>query len=305
MAGLILSGNTLYGTASAGGTSGGGTVFRVNTDGTAFTNLYTFTGGGDGGNPYAGLVLSGNTLYGTASAGGTSGWGTVFSVNTDGTGFTTLHGFTGGSGGGNPHGGLVLSGNTLYGTASNFGITGNGTVFRVNTDGTGFTNLYTFTGGSDGANPLAGLILSGDTLYGTAYEGGGPPLAGTVFSVNTNGTGFTVLHSFTSFNDGGRPCAGLVLSSNTLYGTTQGGGSSGSGVVFSLSLLPQLAVIPSGTNLILTWPAYATGFTLQFTTNLASPATWTAVSPGPVFVNGLNTVTNPATGAQQFYRLSQ
>ena len=68
--------------------------------------------------------------------------------------------------------GLILSGNTLYGTASNGGSSGNGTVFAVNTDGTGFTTLHSFTDGNDGANPGAGLILSGNTLYGTASEGG-------------------------------------------------------------------------------------------------------------------------------------
>ena len=86
-----------------GGTNGNGTVFAVNTDGTGFTNLYSFTAlspvyynNSDGANPDAGLILSGNTLYGTAHSGGTNGTGTVFAVNTNGTGFTNLHGFTGG-----------------------------------------------------------------------------------------------------------------------------------------------------------------------------------------------------------------
>ena len=70
---------------------------------------------------------------------------------------------------------MILSGNTLYGTATDGGSSGNGTVFAVNTDGTGFTNLHSFTAldlyytNSDGANPYAGLILSGNTLYGTAH----------------------------------------------------------------------------------------------------------------------------------------
>jgi autotransporter-associated beta strand protein/uncharacterized repeat protein (TIGR03803 family) len=99
--------------------------------------------------------------------------------------FTTLHGFNGGSDGAYPRAGLILSGNTLYGTTSdlNDGGSGNGTVFKVSTDGTGFTNVYSFTGGSDGANPVAGLILSGNTLYGTAVRGGSSGL-GTVFSLS-------------------------------------------------------------------------------------------------------------------------
>ncbi len=316
LAGLILSGNALYGTATLGGgsSSRAGMVFSVNTDGTGFTTLHSFSGGSDGANPQAGLVLSGNTLYGTAAYGGlyrVSG-GTVFSVNTDGTGFKTLHTFTGTNDGAEPYAGLVLSGNTLYGTAAYGGSSNKGTVFSVSTDGTGFTTLYSFTGGSDQASPHAGLLLSGNTLYGatdnaffTAFFYGESSGTGTVFRVNTDGTGFKTLYRFTGGSDGGDPFAGLILSGNTLYGTAQSGGSSGNGTVFSLSLPPQLTIIPSRTNLILTWPAYATGFTLQFTTNLASPATWTTVSPGPVVVSGLNTVTNPITGAQQFYRLSQ
>jgi uncharacterized repeat protein (TIGR03803 family) len=238
-AGLVLSGNTLYGTAAVGGLAGDGTVFALNTDGTGFTNLYSFTNGSDGANPWAGLILSGNTLYGTARAGGGSGEGTVFAVSTDGTGFTNLHSFSG-SDGDAPLAALLLSGDTLYGTASGGGSSGNGTVFAVNTNGTGFTNLHSFTANpaprhtnSDGAEPYAGLILSGNTLYGTAIVGG---LAanGTVFALNTDGTGFTNLYSFTLGSDGLDPLAGLILSGSTLYGTANGGGSGGWGTVFAV-----------------------------------------------------------------------
>src|SRR2546426_220800 len=199
---LILSGNTLYGTTR------GGTVFAINTDGTGFTTLYRFTAGASGGIVTNDLTLSGNTLYGTASSGGSagSGRGTVFSVNTDGTGFTILHSFTEApldtnSDGALPYAGLVLSGNTLYGTARNGGSSDQGTVFAVNTDGTDFTTLHSFTAtsgsnpfgngtNSDGAQPFAALIFSGNTLYGTA-TGGGSSGSGTVFGVNTDGKGFT------------------------------------------------------------------------------------------------------------------
>src|SRR5262245_21346633 len=95
--------------------------------------------------------------------------------------FMTLYSFTGGSGGSRPQAGLILSSNTLYGTASNFGSSGSGTVFKGNTDGTGFATLYNFTGESDGANPYGGLVLSGKTLYGTATFGGSSG-KGTVFA---------------------------------------------------------------------------------------------------------------------------
>ena len=113
-------------------------------------------------------------MYGTTDGCGLAA-GTVFAINTDGSGFTTLYNFTSLSGtnssgaytnsdGAYPGAGLILSGNTLYGTAEYGGSSGVGTVFSVNTDGTGFTTLYSFTNGSDGARPFAGLILSGDTL---------------------------------------------------------------------------------------------------------------------------------------------
>src|SRR5439155_340189 len=122
---LVLSGNTLYGTAWYGGSSNHGTIFAVNTDGTGFTILHTFTEGRDGSIPFAGLIIAGNTLYGTAFKGGSSDNGTVFAVNTDGADFTTLHSFTArlpsnsfgtNSDGAYPGGELILSGNTLYGT---------------------------------------------------------------------------------------------------------------------------------------------------------------------------------------------
>jgi len=317
-AGLILSGNTLYGTTRTGGGANNGTVFAINTDGTGYTNLYFFSAtsgpnstNSDGAYSVAGLILSDGNLYGTTQLGGSSGYGTVFKVGTDGTGFTTLYNFTNGSDGANPLAGLILSGNTLFGTASQGGISNYGTVFAINTDGTGFTTLHSFVGApSDGQGPHAGLILSGNTLFGTTRSGGSDVArAGTVFAINTNGTDYAILHNFTGSKDGALPDTGLILSGNTLYGTTtQSTGANGT--VFSLSLAPQLTIIHSAANVVLTWPTNVagfdyTGFTLQSTTNLVSPAVWITNSPAPVVVNGQNTVTNPISSSQMFYRLSQ
>jgi uncharacterized repeat protein (TIGR03803 family) len=136
-----------------------------------FTTLHSFTGS-DGGGLVSGLVLSGNTLYGSAPIGGGSSAfaeGTVFAVNTDGTGFTNLHNFTAQFGDGNinsdglqPWAGLILSGNTLYGTALEGGSGGNGTVFAVNADGTGFTNLHSFTSDYPSAIIVTELIRMPD-----------------------------------------------------------------------------------------------------------------------------------------------
>src|SRR5215471_2205346 len=132
-----------------------------------FRTLHSFTAiphydspNGDGAFPYAGLILSSNTLYGTAYRGGSSGNGTVFAINTDGTGFTNLHNFTPlhnftaatpygtNSDGAYPFfAALILLGNTLFGTAQGGGSSGNGTVFALNTDGSGFVTLHSFTAG--------------------------------------------------------------------------------------------------------------------------------------------------------------
>ena len=163
-AGLVLDwrGN-LYGTTLSGGASGWGTVFKVTPEGHE-TVLYSFTGGADGGVPYADLVLDrqGN-LYGTTSVGGDKGCGsffgcgTVFKVTPEGH-ETVLHSFTAANGdGAEPYAGLVFDwrGN-LYGTTLSGGGTGCGsgcgTVFKVTPEGHE-TVLYTFTGGTDGGMP--------------------------------------------------------------------------------------------------------------------------------------------------------
>jgi uncharacterized repeat protein (TIGR03803 family) len=226
--------NTLYGTTTSGGTNGAGVVFKIQPDGSGYTVLWNFSGGSDGGNPYAGLVLSGNTLYGTAYYGGSSGLGTVFAINTDGSGFTNLYSFTGGLDCGNPYAGLILAGSTLYGTTTgeSSSIAYYGSVFKISTNGSGFTVLKTFKGG-DGANPYGGLVLSGNGLYGTTASG--TPGYGTVFKVSIIGTGFTTLYSFSGGSDGGSPYGRLLLSGSTLYGTTYSGGNYSEGTVFEIS----------------------------------------------------------------------
>jgi uncharacterized repeat protein (TIGR03803 family) len=324
-AGLLLLEKTLYGTAHSAA-AGFGSVFAINTDGSGFTNLYNFTNGTDGALPIGGLISSGNTLYGTTEDGGSNGTGTIFAINTDGSGFTNLYNFSAipvpayqsNFDGANPESSLIICGNILFGTACKGGAGGNGTVFSVHTDGTGFTNLHSFAPpptsflvdtNTDGEFPYATLLLKGNVLYGAAVNGGSTG-KGTLFALNTDGTGFTILHAFKGGSDGYEPYGGLVISDNILYGTTAQGGSNGYGSVFSLTLpAPQLTITTSGSNVILTWPTNVagfdyTGYTLQATTNLISPS-WSAVSPTPVVVNGLETVTNVISGTQMFYRLYQ
>ncbi|HEX4295698.1 MAG TPA: choice-of-anchor tandem repeat GloVer-containing protein [Rhizomicrobium sp.] len=253
-AGLIADGaGNLYGTNSQGG--GGftyGTVFELTPDGTV-TTLLPFTGSGNGGKyPEAGLIAdkAGN-LYGTTASGGGSpfcagfGCGTVFKI-APATGVSILYSFTDGEDGATPQAGLIAdkAGN-LYGTTLQGGGSscpsgaGCGVVFRLAPDGTE-TVLYAFTGGSDGSNPVAGLVADKDgNLYGTASQGGdtadcGIHGCGTVFKLAPDGA-FTVLHAFTGGIDGSTPVAGLTMDrKGRLYGTTPAGGAYNHGVVFRI-----------------------------------------------------------------------
>jgi uncharacterized repeat protein (TIGR03803 family) len=248
------------------------------------------------------LILSGSTLYGTGG-GGAFGDGSVFAVNTNGSGFTNLVSFDNYNGYA-PVSSLILSGNTLYGTTEQGGTYGDGEVFAVNTNSTGFTNLYSFgkTAG-DGDSPEASLILSGNTLYGTTY-GGGTKNFGNVFAINTNSLGFTNLYRFTDGADGADIATGLILSGNTVYGTANRGGTNNYGTIFSLTFTPSLSIHVTGGKLVITWPDTATGYTLMSATNLGSSVTWSTVTNTPVIVNGSYTVTNAIAGGQKFYSLS-
>lgn len=221
---ILATDGNLYGTTTSGGVGGWGTVFRATTNGT-LTTIYTFTGGHDGANPYAGVIQAADgALYGTTCYGGDAGWGTIYRVTTNGV-FTLLYVFPSINGAANPVAGLVqASDGALYGTTESpdAQTPGFGTIYRITTNGN-FTVLYTFSDGTDGANPLAGLIQASDgNLYGTARYGGLAG-AGTIFQITTNGT-FTSLYSFINEADGAFPHRGLVQASDgNLYGTTRSG----------------------------------------------------------------------------------
>jgi uncharacterized repeat protein (TIGR03803 family) len=296
LAGLVLSGNVLYGTTYRGGGADNGIVFKVNTDGSGFTVLHSFSALGlfatnaDGANPQGNLAFDGDNLFGTARNGGyvtnissVSGNGTVFVVGTNGTSFSVLdympssfphpmaglllesnrfygtiygnsHGtvfavnpngtdFTTSTAvvGSHPQASLVFGSNTLYGTVWGSGGSDYGSVFAISTNGTGYSNLVTFSyqSATNGGQPAADLVMSGETLYGTcsSFGGVGGSGGGTVFKINTDGTGFTILKNFVNNAndiDGSAPAAGLVLSGSTLYGTTKWGGSGSEGTVFRI-----------------------------------------------------------------------
>ncbi len=231
-AGVILdpTGN-IYGTTYSGGASNLGAVYKI-TPGGSETVLMSF-GGAYGIEPMAGLVrdAQGN-LYGTAADSGDLGAGVVFKLDTAGN-VTVLHSFAGGADGASPAAGVTLdaSGN-LYGTTSLGGPANAGVVYKLAPDGTE-TVVYSFTGGADGWEPLAGVIRdTAGNLYGTTYLGGSG--SGVVYKISPAGDE-SVLHTFTGGTDGCGPYGGLVSdTAGNLYGTAGGCGQLGGGVVFKL-----------------------------------------------------------------------
>ncbi len=235
----------LYGTTSGGGSSDGGTVYRLTPGGSGYTEniLYSFPGGK--GQPRSGLIEDKHgALYGTSLYGGSHGQGSVFRLTPHGSEYeeTDLYSFTGYTDGSQPFGTLIADKNwALYGTAWVGGARGVGNVFKLTPKGSGYneTVLYSFQGGSDGANPTAGLIEDkSGALYGTTENGGD---YGTVFKLTPAGSTYSesLLHIFGGATlDGAYPICALIAQTGILYGTTLGGGSGessgfpGGGTVF-------------------------------------------------------------------------
>jgi len=192
-------------------------------------NMHSFSST-DGYYPLGSLTLSGNVLYGMVQAGGIHG-GSIFSINTNGTGYKNIH-FFNDTLGKNPQGSLLLSGTVLYGMTEQGGAHDSGIIFSMNTNGTGFKDLFDF-GGTKGAFPKGSLVISGGVLYGMTPSGGANGI-GCIFSINTNGTGFNLVLTFNGTN-GADPYGSLLLSGSTLYGTTWSGGANDYGCVFSIS----------------------------------------------------------------------
>lgn len=251
----IGSDGSLYGVAEGGGSNNAGTVFRLDTNG-VFTPLYSFkTNGFDGTHPYAALVQGANgNFYGTTESGGTNGDGTIFEITPAGA-LTILHPFTAsGTDGSEPFAPLILAtdGN-FYGTTGHGGTHGYGTIFRMTPQGV-WTNLHSFTYGSDGALPWDAVVQGTDgNFYGTTYEGGTYGY-GTVFMITPAGV-LTPLYSFSNGNDGGYPYGALVQGPNgNFYGTSHGSstflspGTNSIGTIFEISSGGSLTTLYRFTN---------------------------------------------------------
>jgi len=233
---LTYANGLLYGTVNKGGANNSGYVYSLNRDGTGFTILNNFTGGFYN-YPCGSLLYDNGVLYGMTSQAG--GSGTIYKLNIDGTGYSILHSFTNNNpaDGNNPQGSLIISGNVLYGMTRRGGAVypeqfGEGTIFKMNTDGSNFGLLHSFALGDD--YPYGSLLLDGDLLYGMSSTHGSGSNAGKIFKINKNGTGYSILHTF-NYTNGLKPNGTLVLGGNTLYGMTALGGATGRGNVFKIN----------------------------------------------------------------------
>lgn len=220
--------DNLYGATYAGGSANNGVVFKVRPDGKEEI-LHSFSGGTDGGLPVAGVIGEGEgNLYGTTFAGGGPGrgYGVVFKVSFTRE-ETVLYTFQGMDDGGGPESILLMDGSgNLYGTTVAGGAHGYGSLFALTPGGSEMA-LYSFTGGSDGSQPIDGLTMDrSGKLFGTTFYAGNAGCyedqgCGVVFELAPDGTE-TVLYSFEGGADGGNPMSGRLVSDDqgNLYGTT-------------------------------------------------------------------------------------
>jgi uncharacterized repeat protein (TIGR03803 family) len=195
----------LLGTTALGGTSNQGTIFTLDLEGNGYQIISSFGGAlGDGAQPYAGPVQGSDAaLYGTTMHGGFTNQGTAFRLFQDGSGYQVIRRFTG-SDGANPLAPLIFGTNgMLYGTTFNGGAYANGTVFEVDPATSAYRVIKSYqASGQDGAQPVAALVQASDgALYGaTGFGGLGSQGTGTgqgtAFTLNLDGSGYTVIWNF-------------------------------------------------------------------------------------------------------------
>ena len=237
---LILSGDLLYGMTYDGGASGKGVIFSIDTNGSAYTVLHSFNGT-DGANPWGDLALGGNMLYGMTKYGGAgANFGTVFKMEITGANFNRMFSFDWVHNGGYPYGSPTLINGFLYGMTSQGGNNGDGTIFKMNTSGIGFSKLFDFNAATTGRGPWGNLVYDGTSLFGMV-DGNGSPNLGTIFSVGTDGNNYESIYNFTDPLNGssprGTPVVVPIPGGTIFYGMMMQGGGTNDGVLFKYNTL--------------------------------------------------------------------
>ncbi|MGH9443674.1 MAG: choice-of-anchor tandem repeat GloVer-containing protein [Thermoanaerobaculia bacterium] len=238
-AGLSLFEGKLWGTTSAGGRGGKGTIFSLNPAGDGYAVVFSFdSASGLGTQPAVSLAFAAGRCLGVTSQGSEHGDGAIFSVLPDGSQATLLHAFdrTSTANGYFPDGPLTLSNGLLYGVTDGGGVYGPGIAYAIRPDGSDFRIVHNFGSDqhADGSEPAGALLAAGGRIFGITAFGGANDL-GVAYSLEDGGA-FTILHSFGSeAADGAVPHAGFVLANGALFGTTPGGGENANGTAFAIN----------------------------------------------------------------------
>ena len=198
---LISDGTFLYGMTRYGGANNYGVIFKIKPDGTGYVKLLDFAGASNGQEPWGSLISDGTFLYGTTNSGGANGYGVIFKIKPDGTGYVKLLDFAGTSNGKSSGGSLISDGVFLYGMTQAGGAGNKGVIFKIKPDGTGYVKLFDFTGSANGQSPSSSLISDGTFLYGMTYGGG----------TNTFGVTFRYCITPLAFTQSPTVCAGQSL----------------------------------------------------------------------------------------------
>ncbi|MES2284789.1 MAG: choice-of-anchor tandem repeat GloVer-containing protein [Bacteroidota bacterium] len=198
-----------------------------------YTKLLDFTGI-NGRQPFGSLFSDGTFLYGMTQLGGTSNLGVIYKIKPDGTGYNKLLDFADTTNGSHPWGSLISDGTFLYGMTYDGGANSMGVIFKIKSDGTGYSKLKDFSG-INGAHPISSLISEGTFLYGMTYRGGISD-AGVIFKIMPDGTGYSKLWDFDGSINGSLPSGSLISDGTFLYGMTVLGGANQMGVIFKIKL---------------------------------------------------------------------
>ena len=236
VAALTYYDGAFYGTTQSGGRYGVGTIYRVNADGSEFYTLHHFDGSNSGALPWAKLLAaSDGYLYGTTVNGGSNNVGVAFRIYPDGTHFQKLFDF-GGANGVYPYGSL-LEGQDGYVYGTTYSGNGSyGTIFKLAKDGTAYLKLHDFNS-VNGAYPHSGLVQDAQgKLFGTTYHGyNGSSNYSTIYSINSDGSAFTVLAYLNGGNGQNILSPLLIGADGILYGTAHSGGAYNTGTIFKIN----------------------------------------------------------------------
>ncbi|MHB8260802.1 MAG: choice-of-anchor tandem repeat GloVer-containing protein [Bacteroidia bacterium] len=238
---LYYDGTYLYGMTYGGGANGYGTIFKIKPDGTGYIKILDFAGSSNGQSPDGSLISDGTFLYGMTNIGGTNNNGTIFKIMPNGTGYVKLLYFAYTPTGSQPYGSLIYDGTYLYGTTALGGINGNGTIFKIKTDGTGYLKLLDFGYTNTGSESEGNLFYDGTFLYGMTY-GGGTHGDGNIFKIKPDGSNFDTLMNFKMATSGRQPNGALISDGIYLYGMTPSGGANSMGTIFK--------ILPNGTGYV-------------------------------------------------------